>query len=338
MKTSPPMRASLVALALAALGACANRTPAPEPAASQAQVDQHVANAKRIAGDDLAYLMPVCRPQPAERAAQGAAADEALHKLIAQPAPPAAKALDNLYYVGTSWVSAWVLKTSEGLILLDALNNTREAHEVIERGMLQLGLDPRQLKYIVVSHGHGDHYGGAQVLADTYHARVIASDIDWKMMETKLEFESKEWDSPPKRDIAVTDGQSIRLGDTTMSFYVTPGHTLGTLATVFDVKAGGARHKAMIWGGTSFNFGRDLDRLDGYVASSERMREVARKAGVDIPLSNHPAYDGTFAKLQALAANPSGPNPFLTGPDAVDRTLRVLGECARAQKTRFLMP
>ena len=322
------------AVAVAALAACST-TASPPP--SQALVDQHVANAKQLAGTDLAYLMPVCRPQPAERAARGPAADEGLQRLINQPPPAPGQAFDNLYFVGSAWVSAWVLKTSEGLILIDALNNAKEAESLIEGGMRKLGLDPAQIKYVVITHGHGDHYGGARMLAKKYGARVIASAIDWDMMGSKLEFDSKVWDQPPARDLAVTDGQMLTLGDTSITFYVTPGHTLGTLSPVFDVRDRGQRHKAMIWGGTSFNFGRDLGRLDSYVAQTERMRTVARQAGVDVPLSNHPSYDGSVAKLRARQSSPGSPNPFVMGTEAVDRALHVMGECARAQKTRFLI-
>ena len=93
----------------------------------------------------------------------------------------------------------------------------------------------------------------------------------------------------------------------------------------------------MIWGGTSFNFGRDMGRLDGYIAQTERMRELSAKWGIDVPLSNHPGYDGTVAKLKARAAAPAGANPFVSGQPVVDRAMRVLNTCARAQKARFLL-
>ena len=153
---------SLSSVALAALVAC---TTIAEPPASQATVDQHVADAQRIAGEDLKFLMPVCNPQPAVRAAPSAAMDERLAKLINQTPPEPGQAFDNLYYVGSAWVSAWVLKTSDGLILIDALNNTKEAADLIEGGMRRVGLDPAQIRYVLVTHGHGDHYGGAQMLA-----------------------------------------------------------------------------------------------------------------------------------------------------------------------------
>lgn len=321
----------LTSLALATLVACTTGSQSP------VSVDQYVDDARRIAGDDLKFLMPICNPQPAVRAAPSAAMDDMLAKLINQPAPEPGQAFDNLYYVGSAWVSAWVLKTSEGLILIDALNNTKEAADLIEGGMRRLGLDPAQIRYVLVTHGHGDHYGGAQMLAERYRARVVASEIDWKMMETDLEFDSKLWNKPPKRDIAVGDGDTLTLGDTTMRFMITPGHTLGTITPVFDVRDGQRVHKAMIWGGTSFNFGRDMARLDGYIAQTERMRELSARWGIDVPLSNHPGYDGTVAKLKARAAAPAGNNPFVSGQPVVDRAMRVLNTCARAQKARFLL-
>ncbi len=325
---------SLSSVAVVALVAC---TTIAEPPATQATVDQHVADAQRIAGEDLKFLMPVCNPQPAVRAAPSAAMDERLGKLINQPAPEPGQAFDNLYYVGSAWVSAWVLKTSEGLILIDALNNNKEAAELIEGGMRRLGLEPAQIRYVLVTHGHGDHYGGAQMLAERYRARVVASEIDWKMMETGLEFDSKQWDRPPKRDMAVKDGDTLKLGDTTVRFMVTPGHTLGTISPVFDVRHEGQAHKVMIWGGTSFNFGRDMGRLDSYIAQTERMRQLAAQWGIDVPLSNHPGFDGTVVKLKARATAPRGANPFVSGQPVVDRAMRVLNTCARAQKARFLL-
>ena len=131
-------------------------------------------------------------------------------------------------------------------ILIDALNNADEARELIEGGMPKLGLDPRQIKYIVVTHGHGDHYGGAKYLVDKYRPRVIATDADWNMMHGKLEFDSAAWGSPPARDMSVADGQTLTLGDTSMTFYVTTGHTLGTLSPTFDVRTRGHVHHALL--------------------------------------------------------------------------------------------
>ncbi|HEY1230920.1 MAG TPA: MBL fold metallo-hydrolase [Ramlibacter sp.] len=330
-----PGRAALALAIAAALGGCAHTTTTGLPQATPQTVAAHVATAKQIAGDDLAYLMRLCEPQPAERATPSAAMDDGLRKLIAKPAPPATQVFDNLYFVGGDWVSAWVLKTSEGLILIDALNNTQEAQALIEGGMQKVGLDPRQIKYIVVTHGHGDHYGGASYLVNKYHPHVIASEADWNMMHGTLEFNSALWDRPPARDIAVRDGQKLTLGDTTMTFYVTTGHTLGTLSPAFDVRSGGRTYHALLWGGTSFNFGNDFSRLQSYVANTERMRTLTAQMPVDVLLSNHSGWDGSIAKMNAVRGGGAGRNAFVTGPQVVDRSMQIMGECARAQSDRF---
>ena len=323
--------AVLMATAVVALAACAGRQPA-----AQATVDAHVAKATELAGKDLTFLLPVCNPQPAERP-HGPGLNAYVEKMIARPAPPPGQVFDNLYFVGAAWVSAWVLKTSDGLILIDALNTEAEGSTLIEGGMRRLGLDPKDIRYLIVTHGHGDHYGAARMLADKYRLRVVASEIDWQMMETGLEFDLPVWPAPPRRDIAVRDGDSLTLGDTTIRWYVTPGHTLGTLSPVFEVKQGGRTWKALLWGGTSFNFGRDLDRLDGYIASTERMRQLSATLPIDVLLSNHPGSDDTVAKMAAQRAG-AKTHPFVGGRQSVDRSLQVLAECARAQRARFLIP
>lgn len=321
---------NVLALGLLGLAAC---TPAAPPV-TEAMVQSHVAAATRAAGSDLQPMLALCKPAPAERPRGD---DAALANLINQPAPPPGKAFDNLYYVGAKWVSAWAINTSDGIILIDALNTGKEAAQLIEGGLRRLGLNPARIKYIIVTHGHGDHYGGAPYLAGKYGAKVVMSELDWKMTETKLEFETPLWDAPPKRDVAVNDGDTVTLGDTTVTLYLTPGHTLGTISPVFEVQGRGESHRVVEWGGTGFNFGADIGRLDAYIASTERMRRLAAEQKIDVLISNHSGFDGAPAKLDALLKAPRGPNPFVLGVPTVERALTVMGECAQAQRDRFKM-
>jgi metallo-beta-lactamase class B len=332
-KTNPVFLRLLGAAVLAAALAPA----AAEPAISEATVKAHVEAATQAAGPDLKALLGLCKPAPAVKPPQ-AETDKGIAALIAKPAPAPGQAFDNLYYVGANWVSAWALKTSDGIILIDALNNEAEAAALIEGGMRKLGLDPAQIRFVIVTHGHGDHYGGAQYLAQKYKSRIVMSERDWRMTETRLEFTTPLWGAPPKRDIAVNDGDTVSLGDTTVTLYLTPGHTLGTITPVFDVTTGGRQVRAMLWGGTAFNFGKDIPRLGSYIEATRRMGGVAKEQKVEVLLSNHAGYDGAIAKLAALREQPGlQPNPFVMGNEGVLRALGVMGECAQATRDRFAL-
>jgi metallo-beta-lactamase class B len=324
-----------LAAAAAALGTASYaQTPPP----SQETISFHVTAAERLAGDDLRALLVLCKPAPAARPPQ-AMVDKFIAAQIGRAAPEPGKAFDNLYFVGGAWASAWALQGSEGVILIDALNNGAEAERLIDGGMKKLGLDPAQIRLVLVTHAHGDHYGGLEHLA-RYRPGVAMSGIDWQQAEGKLEFDSPHWGRPPKfdaaRDRKLDDGERLALGDVGLTAYVTPGHTLGTVTPVFEAKSGGRTHKVLLWGGTAFNFGKDIPRLEGYIAATERMARLAREQGIDAMISNHAGYDGSVEKLAALRRGPAA-NPFVIGTDAVVRSLNVMGACARAQRDRFLL-
>lgn len=247
---------------------------------------------------------------------------------------------DNFYYVGLNSVGAYALKTSAGIILLDSLNNSRDAETVIVPGLRTLGLDPADIKYVVVSHGHGDHYGGARWLAETYGARVIASEADWSMMEhprpvprapAALVRAVANWGSPPVRDIVATDGYLLTLGDTTIRLVLTPGHTPGTLSFIVPIRDHGRSHTLAMWGGTSIP--NDPTVRATYLASLERYLAITRRARVDVELSNHPFVDDSLARMARLRASPRAPNPFVIGPGRYADYMGILKACTLAQAT-----
>jgi metallo-beta-lactamase class B len=295
--------------------------------AQSAQVDQHVAAAKAAARDDHGALFTsLCSAEPTgpgtgRRGATGQRQD----------APPArdawhaepVKVFDNLYFVGMKDVSAWALTTSAGIIVIDALYDYSVDDEV-EEGLKKVGLDPADIKYVIVSHGHGDHSAGAKYLQDRHKARVLLSGADWDLLD-------RGRGARPARDMVATDGQKLTLGDTTITLYLTPGHTPGTLSYLIPVKDKGRPHLVAEWGGTAFNFPRTAENFRSYAASAERFGDIAAKAGADAIISNHSDYDGSKQKLPALAARrPNAPHPYVVGTDAVKRYMRVAGECAKA--------
>jgi len=310
--------------------------------AAQNAVDGHIAKARTAAGTEFEALFgTTCGLVQPPAAAVGQAPSAPAAPAPAGPPPRAswhadpAKVFDNLYFVGQTEYSAWAVTTSDGIILMDAIFDYSVEDEVIG-GLKALGLDPNAIKYVVISHAHGDHVGGARFLQDR-GARIVMSAPDWDLMESTRAVFAK-----PKRDVVAIDGQRLTLGDTTLTLHVTPGHTLGTISTLIPVKDGRAQHVAAYWGGTAFNWVRGPanyltpDRparfwFATYAESAKRFRGLASRAGADVILSNHTNFDGSKIKIPALRSRaPGAPHPYVIGKDAVQRFLTVADECAQA--------
>ena len=201
--------------------------------------------------------------------------------------------------------------------------------------MKKLGLDPAQIKYVVVSHAHRDHAGGAWYLQERFGARVLLTAPDWDMLERN----KQNWPKP-KRDMVVADRQQLTLGDTTLTFIHTFGHTPGTMSTLVPVKDNGKPHVAALWGGTGFNFTITPQQpashwFDAYIASAQRFREAAAKAGADVFLSNHPSWDGSDEKMAKLAKRAAGePHPYVIGAKNVQNYFTIAEHCAQAGRLR----
>jgi metallo-beta-lactamase class B len=221
------------------------------------------------------------------------------------------------------------VRTSDGIILLDTIYDYSIEDEVAG-GLKKLGIDPAAIKYALVSHGHLDHFGGAKYLQDHYGTKVLMSAADWEMIAASRN------QNKPTRDLVVTDGQKLTLGDTTLTFHLTPGHTPGTVSTLIPVKDNGTPHLVAEWGGTGFNFPRTAENFRTYVASANRFRDLATRAGADALISNHTNLDGSKTKMPALAARkPNDPHPYVIGTSAVAAYLTVASECAQAVLATF---
>ena len=301
--------------------------------------EAHRAAAKAAAGNDHPGLLAALCPDPAGRGAapaRGAAAAPAGQRgqtpaaAAPRPAPPRdqwhaepVKVFDNLYWLGQTEYSVWAVTTSAGIIVIDTIFDYSVEDEVVG-GMKKLGLDPAGIKYVIVSHGHGDHSGGAKFLQDTFHARVLLSAEDWDLLD-------RSNGTRPARDMVITDGQRLTLGDTTLTMYITPGHTAGTVSTLIPVNDRGTPHLVAEWGGTLIGGLRTPEGFQTYINSAERFRGIVAKAGADVIVSNHTNYDGSKVKLPAvLRRGPGDPNPYVIGKDAVQRYLTVADECAKA--------
>jgi metallo-beta-lactamase class B len=289
----------------------------------------HFDAAKKSAGNDFIIgLYANCNPA-LPRKLQVRTRDE-----VPSSAAEPAKVFDNLYFLGDPHVSSWAVTTSQGIILIDALNNQDDAKHYIEDGLRKLGLDPAQIKYILITHAHGDHFGGAQYLADRYHAHVLMSAADWEFIQIPNPYNHPEFGPNPRHDLTVTDGQKLSLGGEALTIVATPGHTPGTVSVLIPVTDRGQPHVVALWGGNGLSRGGDRDenlpKYKQYAISAETFAHAALKAGADVPLANHEVFDQTFAKLALLQRRgPSDPNPFVMGQDGVKRFLTTSEECAK---------
>ena len=295
--------------------------------------DAHVAAAKAAAGTyhpalfnslcSAANIQPAAAPQRGQRAAGPGGAPPGPPDRSTWHAEPV-KVFDNLYFVGMTEYSAWAVKTSDGIILLDTIYDYSIEDEVVG-GLKKLGLDPATIKYALVSHGHVDHFGGAKYLQEHFGTKILMSAADWELIAASRNA------NKPTRDQVVADGQKLTLGGTTLTFTLTPGHTPGTVSTLIPVTDNGVSHLVAEWGGTGFNFTRAAETFKTYAASADRFKEIVTRAGADALIANHTNLDSSKTKIPGLALRkPGDPHPYVIGTRAVQDYLTVAGECARA--------
>ena len=304
--------------------------------AAEDAVETHLRTAKDAAGLDFpGTLVRTCiAPGPLTPAAGGGGGGaQKIPDRSTWYAEPA-KVYDNLYFLGTKIHSSWALTTSQGIILIDTLFNYAVEPEIVD-GMKKLGLDPAQVKYVLISHGHGDHDEGAALMQQRYGAKIVMGGPDWDAIE-----KTTMPGGTPKRDIVATDGQKITLGDTTVTIATTPGHTPGTLSFLFQVRDAGKPATVAYSGGTALQvIYRDIDKLNGYSESEKRFAKLAAEQNATILMSNHTEFDNAWIKARLIAARkPGEAHPFETGAEAVQRYFVVKSECALAQAERLKRP
>ena len=327
-------RATRIAKAMAVfVGLGATTAMAQTPPASDTP-DAHLKLAKDAAGADfLGTLGRLCilpATGPGHDVAPGAPPPR--ETWYADPA----KVFDNLYFVGGKIHSAWALTTSDGIILIDTIY-PYNSEELIVGGMQKLGLDPKQVKSVIITHGHGDHVGGAKMMQERYGSRIVMGEPDWKFVENSVNrYGQGETSVKPKRDIVAQDGQKITLGDTTVTLVFTPGHTQGTFSLFFPVKDNGKALTVAYSGGTAFNFVNTVENFQTYIDSQRKMASMAKDLGATVVMSNHSEFDNAVNKIRMIPGRkPGESSPFELGADAVGRYFKVSEECARVAQLKL---
>ena len=327
------MRNAVCLFGLVALTTAANAqtgTPAPD------SIEAHLAAGKNAAGgrdstpDFYGLVTAICvAPQRGAPAPDAPAPVEDPDRKATYLEPK--KAFDDVYWMGTRGESAWLLTSDDGYILYDTAR-VYDAEDVLVGGMKKLGLDPAKVKYVIVSHGHLGESGGAYLFQSRYGARIVTA--DWDLIEGSVNGYPT---GKPRRDIMPTDGMKITVGDRSVTLYLTPGHTPGTISGIFQVHDRGKPLTVVYSGGTEFNFPNDVAHFDQYLASVRRQASLAREAGATVIINNQSQFNGAADRLRMLADRKDGErHPLDVGADAVARYFKIEDECAQAQRLRIV--
>jgi metallo-beta-lactamase class B len=289
-----------------------------------------VTKAKAIAGSDPVLQArwekscTVLGPQRAAVLRQNAGLPAEPQKIV-EPV----KIFDNLYFLGYNSIGAWAIPTSQGILMIDSLNNEMEAETIIEPALKKVGLNPADVKMIIVGHGHFDHFGGAPYFQKKYGTHVAMSKVDWDLIEKpNPNARGPQANRPlPKRDVEiVSDGQKVTLGDETITLHITPGHTPGSLAYIVPVKDHGKAMNIMMLSGA--NITPDRASLEAF----KKALDAAKAAKVQALINGHPGLFGDeIGWMEALRANPNGTNSFVMTQPQFGKFIDIMKDCAEAR-------
>jgi metallo-beta-lactamase class B len=266
-----------------------------------------------------------------------------------------AKAFDNAYYLGYKGTGCWAITNTLGdIYLIDSLNTVADATNIIVPGLIKLGLNPAKIKGVLVTHGHGDHYGSSTYFASTYGAKIYMGAVDRDFMNDSAA--APQWGPKPTVTDVYTDGADLNLGGgLVVTTVLTPGHTPGGFSFIFPVYDNGVKHMAAVWGGSGIavpDYPGDLSKIQPvsstftaqqrqaaidldvkyptrtkmqYAQSLDYFSTFTRAAQVDVIIGVHGFMDNNVAKLEVLRNRKAGDaNPFIIGYDIYSRYEQIL--------------
>ena len=225
---------------------------------------------------------------------------------------PATRFFDQMYVVGDEVCACFILDTADGYVLIDCLETDERSEKIIEQGFKDLGFDMNDLKAIVVTHGHGDHYGNADHFKEKYGTKIYFGAVDYELAKNPpagMPFRPATFEV----DHFIEDGEVLSFGETNIRCILTPGHTDGCFSFIIDVTDEGEAHKMALWGGSGIIPGSDPFV---YYASLRRFTEICDAEGVDGEISTHPCLDNGVERFAVVRNIVDGVrNPFVLGRD-----------------------
>lgn len=224
------------------------------------------------------------------------------------------RVIGNIYYVGASEVTSFLIATPEGQILLDG--GFEETAPIIQKNVEQLGFKMSDVRFLLNSHAHFDHAGGLASLKQRSGAKMVASLGDKPLLENGGHNDPQFGDSflfPPVRvEQVIRDGEAVELGGVVLHAVLTPGHTPGCTTWTMQVMDGGKKYDVVFLCSTTAP-GYQLVKNKAYpqiAADYERTFTRLKILPCDIFLAPHGSMFHLHDKLNQLRAG-SNPNPFI---------------------------
>lgn len=243
----------------------------------------------------------------------------------------------NLYYVGNKKVCMHLIDTGAGLILFDT--GYSHNYNSLIASIQKLGFCPEDIKYVIHSHGHFDHFGGGDRLRDAYGTKIFMSAVDTKLLEEMPERALMYLSPNPNDeicwpDVKINDGDVIELGNTKIRAVLAPGHTLGTMAFFFDVTDGVKVYRVGYFGGVGFitiykEFCRKYCLPENKCGLLKKTIEKLLIEEVDIVIGNHPNQNCTVEKREYMIEHPNQ-NPFIN-----KESWKILLKCLNESRLDF---
>ena len=226
----------------------------------------------------------------------------------------------NVWYVGDSWVCVHLIDTGDGLLLIDSGN--ADATAMLVQAIWEAGFNPADVKWIIHSHGHLDHIGAANYFRRMHGTKLYLGEPDARMFRERpwisaIQETHNDCDTLFVPDYEIKEGDVLSFGNTTMTFYLVPGHTDGCIACFFDAFDGDRTVRCGYYGGFGFNTLKKDYLIEigdaEYKTRDIYLESLAKVRGqkVVLFLGNHCINNDTLGRRRKQIENPEGPNPFL---------------------------
>jgi len=221
--------------------------------------------------------------------------------------------IGNIYYVGTEGIAVYVIKTSQGLILMDTA--MPQSTGTIKDSITKLGFKVADIKIILNSHAHIDHTGGFAELKKETGAQLVAGERDKPLLEGGYypgDEKNEDLAFPPvKVDRVVKEGDTVTLGDTTLIAHATPGHSPGCTSWEMTVKDGDQSREVLFFcsGTVALNRLVGQPTYPGIIEDYRATYAKVKAMKVDVLLGPHPEVYGMQAKRAQM--KDGAPNPFV---------------------------